>query len=256
MAAPTALLSTIGEALAEATQIALHERKSLKSELKPDGSIVTNVDVAVDTFLEGVLTSALPDADYWGEEAGFRDGPERKSDLWLVDPVDGTSNFRFGLPLWGISIGLLRNGRLLAGGIALPDLGETYLAIEGHGATLNGQPLTKIKSGPIEAHELVSVSENLIKRHPSGNWPGKMRLCGAFVIDAMFVASGRFRGLIGRREKLYDAAASVVICREVGAVVNYADGSAWNEAAYVENAYLERPWMIFPESSGWTLKED
>jgi myo-inositol-1(or 4)-monophosphatase len=250
-----ALLPALTEVLAEAGKLAQTERERLQPKLKPDGSIVTNGDLAIEDLVRERTTKLLPGSAYWGEEAGFPEGDANAELLWLVDPIDGTSNFRFGLPLWGVSIGLMVRGKLVAGGIILPDLGETYVAAECLGATLNGVRLPAMKAGPIEPYELISVSENLLKKHPKLAWPGKIRLSGAFVVDGSYVASGRFRGLIGRREKLYDAAASVVLAREVGGVVTHADGSEWNEADYVSDQNLERPWMIFPANSGWTLSE-
>lgn len=244
----------VGELLAEASKIALDERKRLTPQLKSDGSIVTNADIAVDKFLKfQCVENLLPGSGFWGEELGQDfDG---KSDIWLSDPIDGTSNFRFGLPYWGISLGLMQNGKLVLGGIALPDLNEIYLAEDGKGAAVNGDLLPQMKQDDIQHFELVSVSESLLKAERNVEWPGKLRLSGAFVIDGAFVAAGRFRGLIGRRESLYDVAASIVLCREVGAHVSYADGEAWSEANYLTEEKLVRPWMIMPTGNTWRLKK-
>ncbi len=127
MASLSDALSRLGAILDSAARIAVAERARMHVESKPDDSLVTNADKAVERYLRGELPALAQKSTIWGEEEGYE--PEGPGGLWLVDPIDGTSNYRFGQPLWGISVGLYRNGGVPEiGGIALPDLGETYLA--------------------------------------------------------------------------------------------------------------------------------
>lgn len=244
-------LRELERVLAEAADLARAERPSMHPELKGDGSIVTTVDRAVETFLRGALPNVVGDVGFWGEEFGH-DGTDATS-RWLVDPVDGTSNFSYGSPLWGISVGLVEDGELTVGGIVLPDLNETYLGERGGGATMNGAPLPLIPPGPVKPQELLSYGEPLLVDYGPAAFPGKMRLSGAFVIDGCFVLSQRFRGLIGRRERLYDVAAVVVMARELGADVRYADGTPFNDRELAQGGPIHGAWTVLPKDSGFHL---
>jgi len=244
-------LVRLGSLLEVSGQIALDERERMMVDDKPDHSLVTNADKAVERYLRGELVKLVPGSTVWGEEEGYE--PEGPGGLWLVDPIDGTSNYRFGQPLWGVSIGLYRNGVLELGGIILPDLNETYLAARGEGATLNGRQLPQLLPGPIKRMELVNVETDILAKYGRA-LPGKARISGAAVIGGTFVASGRFRGLIAEGEHLYDVAASIVINREVGADVRYANGAAFDESLLVKPIQIVPAWIVFPRDSGFFLK--
>ncbi len=232
-----------------AGRIAQQCRQTPERSLKPDGSIVTNGDRAVETFLRVELTALLPGSTVWGEEQGHSVPGE--SGLWAVDPIDGTSNYAFGSPLWGVSIGLIQNGQVTLGAIDLPDLKETYAAALGSGATCNGQLLARIPVGPVRREELLSYNDHVQRALQGHSIPGKMRNAGAFVIDATFVAQQRYRGLLGVREKLYDVAASIAILTELGADIRYTDGTPLEINALLEDRKIGKPWMMFPMDSGF-----
>lgn len=236
----------------EAALIAQGERPRLERRIKHDGSIATSGDDKVEVFLRAELGSIAPGAGFWGEESGFE--PPAEAGLWLVDPIDGTSNFSYGSPLWGISVALLRDGEIMLGAIALPDLGELYLAEAGVGVTCNGAKLDPIPPGEVHPTHLVSFNEHVAKHAADFPIPGKMRCAGAFVMDAAFVVRQRYRGLIGFREKLYDIAASVLMARELGADIRYADGSRLVIDELLEDRMIGRPWIIFPRGSGFFLR--
>ena len=241
-------LAELGRLAAEAGALAQAERTRLRRELKPDGSIVTNGDKAVELWLRERLPAFVEGTTVWGEEFGFEDaGPGGR---WLVDPIDGTSNYAYGSPLWGVSIALEIGGRLRLGAVCLPDLGESYVAEDGGGAYLDGEPLPPIPPGPIQAHELTSYNEWVLAG-VEGEVPGKQRVSGAFVIDGTFVARQRYRALIGRREKLYDVAACVLLGRELGADVRYVDGASFEERDLLRDEKIGRSWGILPRDSGW-----
>ncbi len=236
----------------EAAKIAQASRREMRTELKPDGSIVTNGDRATEEFLRKQLAAFEPGAAVFGEEFGL-DTPGAES-LWVVDPIDGTSNFAFGSPLWAVSVALVRKGEIVLGAAALPDLGEMYVAKQGCGSYLNGAPLQPIPPGKIEKWELVSCGESAIRLLGAAPLPGKMRNAGSFVLDGLFVAAQRLRGLIGMKEKLYDIAAAVLVCLELGADVRYADGSTFDISALERGATIPKPWLIFPLDSGFYIR--
>ena len=251
MSSLSPLLTELGSIAQRAGEIALESRKTLVRELKPDGTIVTNGDRAVETFLRPALTDLVAGSTVWGEEFGFEE--EGSGGWWLVDPVDGTTNYAFGGPYWGVSIGLMIEDRIKLGAIMLPDLNELYLAEVGEGAYLNGVQIPNIQPGKIRDEEIVTYPERLLRRIPTAGLPGRMRLSGAFVVDGTFTAMQRFRGMVGQSEKLYDIAASVLINQEVGAEIRYTSGDAFLLSELKRDAKIEHPWMMFPKDSGFFL---
>lgn len=243
------ILARVTSLVKAAGSMAQQMRADIRREIKLDGSVVTEGDRAIERFLRKELMELLPGTAVWGEEDGY--SAPGQNGLWIVDPIDGTSNYSFGSPLWGVSVGLLQESRLSLGVVALPDLGETYAAAAGHGATFNGEPLAQIRPGRIESQDPVSFFGKLLLKYPGVGWPGRMRYSGAFVVDAMFVAQGRLRGMIDYKCKLYDIAASVCICREVGADVRYVGGRQFDESELLGENRIEEPLLIFPRSSGF-----
>ncbi|MBS1704904.1 MAG: inositol monophosphatase family protein [Armatimonadetes bacterium] len=235
----------------EAGKIAVDLRSTMHRSLKPDGSIVTEADRAIETMLRTKLAELVPGSTVWGEEEGFREPGE--GGLWLVDPVDGTTNFSFGSSLWGVSVALARSSELVLGCIYLPDLDEMYSASLGGGATLNGSPLTPIRPGPIESFELFSYDDEFLLAYQNHKIPGKMRYVGAFVAEAAFVFKGIFRGMVSYKANLYDAAASIAIVQELGGECRYVDGTQINLAKVIQLREMEKPFALLPMNSGLVL---
>ncbi len=202
-------------------------------------------------MLRDELPRLVPGSTVWGEEYGPEE--EGPGGLWVVDPVDGTSNFSFGSPLWGVSAALVQGDEVLVGAVFLPDLGELYLAERGLGAYLNERPLPPIPAGPIRPEELVDYSDGVLRQAEAGQIPGKMRLSGSFVVAGAFVVTQRIRGLIGHKEKLYDIGACVLMGQELGADIRYADGEPLDLDKWKRPAQAGRPWIIFPKESGFFL---
>jgi myo-inositol-1(or 4)-monophosphatase len=166
------------------------------------------------------------DSDQWlGEETGARGESSRR---WIVDPLDGTTNFVRGLPFWSISVALEIDGVLSVGVVHDPLHSETFAAELGCGATLNGLPIavsgTKIFASalfgtgvPFGSMEHIADSAGDIGRlmpHCAG-----VRRMGSAALDLAYVASGRLDGFWERKLQIWDIAAGLVILREAGAVV-------------------------------------
>lgn len=243
---PDPLMREFEILMIEAGRIGLAARANLRRELKPDGSVVTNGDRDVQKYLEPRLTGLIPGA-FWGEE-GARSEPNEHG-LWVVDPIDGTSNYAFGLPVWGVSAGLVQGESVRLGGVFLPELGRLY-AVDAEGrATLNGKPMPPIPAGKVEPYELVGVGDTARRAAPRFPFPGKARQLGSFVVEACFVAEQSLRAMVGMREKLYDIAPSVGILRALGAEVRYLDGSPFSLAELVDGRPIDRPWIMAPRGS-------
>src|SRR5690349_16781182 len=126
MSAPAELVRDLVELTKQAGKIAQDSRATLERELKIDGSIVSSGDRKVEEFLRPRLEALVPGTCVYGEEFG-NDGVGPNG-MWAVDPVDGTSNFVYGSPLWGVSVALVQNDSIIAGAVLLPDLDEMYSA--------------------------------------------------------------------------------------------------------------------------------
>ena len=221
-------------------------RPKVQANLKPDGSIVTNLDREIETFLRKELLDLVPNAGFWGEEFGF--SPQTDQGLWLLDPIDGTSNFRFGQPLWGVTLGYAHQGVLQFGATILPDLNLLLTATKGGGAFLNGEPLPPIAPGEILSHELVSNGDSKAALQTLS--PGKMRHIGAFCVEILFVCTQSCRALTTGNINLYDCAGGIVAARELGAEIRHIDGRPFNEADWM-TGHRADPFYIGPANSNF-----
>lgn len=227
-------------------------RGGLSRTLKADGSIVTLADQEIERWLRPELESLVPGSATWGEEQGRSEGGS--AGLWLVDPIDGTSNYAFGSPLWGVSIALYQEGGIQLGVVAIPDLAETYSARAGGGTTCNGEPIDPVPPGPVRPEELVSYCDSVRDEFARYGLPGKMRYAGAFVVEAAFFLKQRFRGVIAYRGSAYDFGACLCLAEEAGADVRYADGSAFAIDDLMHADRPKKPFLLFPKNSGFYLR--
>jgi len=241
------LAAPLAELAVRAGRLAQHSRRSMVRELKPDGSVVTNGDRDTEVFIRGELERLTPGLPVWGEEFGY--AADAGEGVWLVDPIDGTSNYAVGSPLWGVSIGLVKGDQIELGVVALPDLDEVYLAMRGGGVCLNGEFLPPIPSGMVQKHQLVGYCESVSRLNLGV--PGRQRCSGAFVVEGAWVATQRFRGMVGIREHLYDVAPCALMGLELGGDVRYVDGTPFDIVPLKEGGRIERPWIIFPSDTGF-----
>lgn len=240
------LASDLLELSVEAARIASEERTRLEIALKPDGSIVTNGDKAVEAFLVPRLLDLTPQAGIWGEEGTWRESED--GGLWVIDPIDGTSNYAFGQHLWGVTAAYLHGGKLMAGTIVMPQVEMSMVSWHGGGCHLNGQRLPDIPSGPIEPfHLLGHGSTGQIRKYATF---AKARHLGAFVAEAAYVCTQGLRAMTTNRVKLYDAAAGFLMVRELGGTVTYLDGSPFDEADWTHDARTPALYMG-PENSNF-----
>ncbi len=231
----------LGSLLGLAGDMALRGQGGHERTIKPDGSVVTNVDVEIERFLRPRVLELTPGAGLWGEETGHT--PQTEEGLWVVDPIDGTTNYTHGIPMWGVTAAFLCQGQIQVGAFVLPALGETYLAVRGHGATMNGVPIEGVQVGEIKPKDLVAHGDSKLRW--IGRVPGKPRHVGSFVVEAGYTALQRFRAMAAGTVSLYDAAAGILVCREVGCEIREMGGAAWDESEWLDGDRC-RPFMIGP----------
>jgi len=209
----------------------LGEVENLQVSLKGPANFVTMADRRAEEMLHSDLTKARPGYGFIGEEGGTREGDD-KSHTWIVDPLDGTTNFLHGIPQFAISIGLQREGTMIAGLIYNPANDDLYIAERGKGAFLNDQRLRVAGRRNLADcviacglphigrgdHDLSRKELTEIQNKVAG-----LRRFGAASLDMAFIASGRLDGYWERNLSPWDMAAGQIIVREAGGTVSGID---------------------------------
>lgn len=228
--------------LAFATTIARQAGQLLKEgldrprEIRYKGAIdlVTEMDVAAEKVIVDAIRAAYPDHAILAEESGVTEGAAGYR--WVVDPLDGTTNYAHGLPLFCVSIGLEKDGEPLLGVIYAPMLDELYAAEVGKGASLNGKPIKVSAIETLERSVLVTgfppevreKATNLAAFTSFITRSQAVRRLGSAAIDMAWVAAGRFDGFWEPRLAPWDMCAGCVIIREAGGVVSGYDGGPFS----------------------------
>ncbi|MGH6726538.1 MAG: inositol monophosphatase family protein [Pseudolabrys sp.] len=208
------------------------ELEKLQVSLKGPANFVSSADRRAEETLYQELSKARPGYSFLGEEGGARDGAD-KSHRWIVDPLDGTTNFLHGIPQFAISIALEREGNMIAGLIYNPANEEMFIAEKGKGAFMNEQRirvagrkrladsviacgLPHIGRGDLS---LARAETGAMQEHVAG-----LRRFGAAALDLAWVAAGRLDGYWERDLKPWDMAAGLILLREAGGFVSDCDG--------------------------------
>ncbi|MBM3495217.1 MAG: inositol-phosphate phosphatase, partial [Armatimonadetes bacterium] len=168
---------------------------NVRAEAKPDRSLVTDVDREVESFLAAGVASLHPDAAFAGEEYGRRGAAAR--DVWVCDPIDGTTNFVMGLPHWCVSLGLVRDGAPAAGVVYAPVLDRLYWAAAGQGAFPNDVQLRCSAKDAIEYEDLLCISTSSLKTLRTSGIEARLRCLGSIALEVALVAEGRAIGAVG-----------------------------------------------------------
>ena len=210
------------------------EVENLQVSVKGPGDFVTVADKKSERTLFEELSKARPGYGFVMEEGGIVEGSDA-SHTWHVDPLDGTTNFLHGLPLFAISIGLERDGAMVAGVIYNPATDDMFFAERGQGAWHNNRRL-RVAARRELADCLVSCGIPPLGNaatHPRFKLElaaalarvGNLRRLGAAALDLAGVAAGSFDGYWERGVKSWDVAAGIVLVREAGGFVSDMEGS-------------------------------
>lgn len=234
----------------EAGKLAQRLAEDFTLETKSDDSFVTNADRAVESYLREHLAHLLPEAGFFGEEEGFTNRHARL--LWAIDPIDGTSNFVFGIPLWGVSVALIEDESIRLGVIVLPMLNEVYWAEQGIGAYLNDQPIKAVDSENFTPEDIICYASDAVNADLLRIMPGRPRCFGSAVVKLAWTAAGRVRGALSLG-RLYDLAAGLLICHEAGCQTRYLSGEEWHLNHLTGGAALREPVLTAPPKTMQTL---
>jgi myo-inositol-1(or 4)-monophosphatase len=210
----------------------LNEIEHLQVSLKGPANFVSLADKRAEEMLYADLAKARPGYGFIGEEGGTREGAD-KTHTWIVDPLDGTTNFLHGIPQFAISIGLAREGIVIAGVIYNPANDELYIAERGKGAFLNDQRL-RVAGRRKLADCVIACGLPHIGRGDHAQFRAEMmdiqdkvaglRRFGAASLDLAFVAAGRLDGYWERNLSPWDIAAGQIMVREAGGIVSGIEG--------------------------------
>ncbi len=188
--------------------------------------LVTEADTASEAAILEIIRAAFPDHGVLAEESGAAPSPSPYR--WIVDPLDGTTNFAHGLAQFAVSIALERAGEILVGIVLNPVTGELFSALQGQGAFLNGRPIRVSATARVDDGLLVTGFPYDVRERPEPivarlaaclKASRGVRRLGAAALDLCFVACGRFDGFWEEALKPWDTAAGVLIAREAGSRV-------------------------------------
>ncbi|WP_039824827.1 inositol monophosphatase family protein [Nocardia testacea] len=208
---------------------------------KGDRDFVTELDLEIQETTQRLLRAQAPRIGFRGEETTTQPSDSVHAEqTWVLDPIDGTSNFIHDIPLCAVSLALVHQDRPIVGVIRAPFLGLEYYAIEGRGAYLNGRPITTGRAQHLR-DAIISIGDYAVgpgaeaKNHTRLAVTGalateaeRVRMLGSAALDLAWTAEGRTDGCIIMSNKQWDMAAGVLIARESGAVVTDSDGSIHN----------------------------
>jgi myo-inositol-1(or 4)-monophosphatase len=197
--------------------------------------IVTDVDVQSEQQVCATLLAAFPEHTILGEEGGARSGGDPRY-RWIVDPLDGTTNYAHGFPFFCVSIGFEVDGELALGVVYAPSFDELFVAEAGRGATLNDRP--------IHVSATSELSQSLLATgfpYDRAEFPRALRSfevlsmrcqavrrAGSAALDLCYVACGRLDGYWEHQVKPWDLAAGALLVREAGGQVTATDGSPFD----------------------------
>jgi len=203
------------------------KRSVTTKNLKADGSVVTETDLKCQQFIQSQLSTLYPDINFLGEEmsrdaqlAALNSGDR----FWCVDPLDGTSNFTVPLPHFASSVALIEDGKPIIACIHDPLLNETFTAIKGVGAQMNGTPIlasgeTRLDRavGFIDFKRLDSKRATLLATERVYH---SQRNIGTCALEWAWLAVGRGHFIIHGGEKVWDYAAGALIAEEAGCTIS------------------------------------
>jgi myo-inositol-1(or 4)-monophosphatase len=212
---------------------AVERLDTIKITPKAEKDFVTNIDMKAERAIIDVLRKAYPDHSILSEESGL--DPKNEDYLWIIDPLDGTTNFIHGFPHFAVSIALKCKGRVEQGVIYDPIRQELFTASHGTGARLNSTQRLRVSSKTTLEHALLGTGFPF--RHPDLVAPyletfkaflptaTGIRRAGSATLDLAYVASGRLDGFWEFGLKPWDIAAGALMIREAGGLISDFSGA-------------------------------
>lgn len=258
------MINTVIRALKSSGKILLHNfsKQNAVYTKKDQSNVATEIDLQSESNIHSIITAKFPSHSILSEESGFCDNGSEY--LWVVDPLDGTSNYVSRIPWFGINIAVLKNGEVIIGGIYLPFDNLLYLATNTDKSTVNnklihvskGKDLTKIllaySLDYSEDSEKTTREANIIKKLVRN--VRNLRSTNS-LIDLCYTADGRFGGCINQTEMIWDIAAASLIIQQAGGLITDVNGKELNfginQHNYLQNyTHLASNSLLHPKLLG------
>jgi myo-inositol-1(or 4)-monophosphatase len=204
-------------------------RENLKTSFKPDHSIVTEADTSADEFISRALKAQYPDDLLLSEELQpSYPGGQAHSDIhsraiWVIDPIDGTTNFTMGMHVWGVLLARLVQGAPELGVMFFPLIDEMYTAQAGSGAFLNGHPIHTREPNPGRPAAFFTCCSRTYRKYEV-HIPYKTRILGSTAYSLCSVARGSAAVAFEATPKLWDIAPGWLLVQEAGGAIETLEG--------------------------------
>ena len=209
------------------TERQLKDFGNISASNKSDGSLITSCDLWSDQTIVNGLSAIAPGEGVLSEEGG-KSIPNSDA-YWIVDPLDGTTNFAAGIPFWSISVARFLYGKPESSFLIIPTLKKKFVAVHKKGVLLNNKKINCDNN--IQKSDCVSLCSRSIKilqKNPNEVFPGKIRLIGVSSLNLTSVAMGQTFGAIESTPKIWDIAAAWLILNELNCQIDWLDKNPGN----------------------------
>ena len=196
------------------------EVEKLQVSVKGPLDFVSNADTKAEKIIIEELSKARKNYSILSEEDGSKIGKD-KNNIWIIDPIDGTTNYLHGVPHFAISIALKSNNEIISGVIYDPIKDEMFYAEKNNGAYYNNQRIRVSKKKKLEDC-LFATGGNISEKNKT-NTNIIIRRTGSAALDMAYVAAGRFDGYFQKNLNIWDIAAGIIIIKEAGGIINEID---------------------------------
>ncbi|MCB0325992.1 MAG: inositol monophosphatase [Bdellovibrionales bacterium] len=229
-----------------------YKQRDFVTSMKGESDLVTTADLASEAAIKKIIRQHFPLHQILAEESDHSVDP-RKGEVWIIDPIDGTTNFAHGFPVFAVSIAFVSKGKILFGVIAHPLWKETYTAVSGKGAYCNGEKISVSSTKKLSQALLATGFPYDRKESDENNMAAFVRFelrsrCvrrpGSAATDLAQVACGRFDGFWEPGLHPWDVAAGILLVEEAGGKVTDYEGKKikdfWNRQIVASNKKLHR----------------
>ena len=209
------------------SQRQLKDFGNISASNKSDGSLITSCDLWSDKTIVDGLSSIAPNEGVLSEEGGKL--IPHSNAYWIVDPLDGTTNFAAGIPYWSISVARFVEGRPQSSFVIIPTLNKKFVSIKGKGVWLNNKKIDAHQNNrKSDCVSLCSRSIKILQKNPNSIFPGKIRLLGVSSLNLTSVAMGQTFGAIESTPKIWDIAAAWLLLEELNCSIDWLETDPLN----------------------------
>lgn len=228
----------------QAGRLALQSFRKVTPSLKDNQTYVTQADLAVQQYLFQALEAQYPADGIIAEEEALRKQPASGDRYWIVDPIDGTSSFVSGLPVWGISVGLLEGDDVKVGFFYMPVLDELYHSTKQGHVFRNDDPTSLRPPADLQRETILLTTTNFHKtRRLSAHYPGHVKCFGSAAAHLCYAATGTVDAVFLEGVHVWDIAAGLAMLQHNGGTLRYVGGEAVVLSTWLSGEAIRRPML-------------